>query len=39
MKKATNFVLGRLNASTYLTLYASASKLPAAALDGLFEHP
>jgi hypothetical protein len=39
LKKAPNFVLvGRLPA-TYMQQYASVAVLPAAALDGLFEHP
>jgi hypothetical protein len=36
---ATSFVLGRSFTSTYRTIYASASELPAALLPDHFEKP
>jgi hypothetical protein len=39
LKNATSFVLGSKQSSTYPRGYASGCFSPAAALDGLFEHP
>ena len=36
---ASNFVLGKRKSSTYPRGYASGFDLPAALLNGLFEHP
>jgi hypothetical protein len=39
LKKSASFVLGSSESSTYPRGYASGFDSPAAALDGLFEHP
>jgi hypothetical protein len=39
LKKASNFVLGSKQSSTYPRGYASGCFSPAALLKGLFEHP
>jgi hypothetical protein len=39
LKKSASFVLGSSKSSTYPRGYASGFDLPAALLDGLFEHP
>jgi hypothetical protein len=39
LKMAPNFVLSRLSPSTYLSGTPRRPKLPAASLDGHFEHP
>jgi hypothetical protein len=39
LKQAVSFVLGSSKSSTYPRGYASGFDLPAALLDGLFEHP
>jgi len=39
LKKSSSFVLASLRGSTYGKMYAFASSLAVAALDGLFEHP
>jgi hypothetical protein len=39
LKKAASFVLGSSKSSTYPRGYASGFDLPAALLNGLFEHP
>jgi hypothetical protein len=39
LKEAASFVLGSSKSSTYPRWYASGFDLPAASLDGSFEHP